>query len=200
MEAVAALADFVSFASEGFAETEANMGIIFDDEEVFFHGGVFGESGFGWWGGSERQEEGELASAVGAWLVGNLASVFFGKALGESESEATALDATGEGIMGAVKGVENFSRLIFGDTEAAVEDAEFKMIVLEAGADFQLFIFARIFFCIRNQVDENLGEGIGISEDWIRWRSGVPVGSEAIFFEVQFLAFPDSGDYRMEVD
>ena len=47
LEAIAALADFVTFAAEGFAETEANMGIIFDDEEVFFHGGVFGESGFG---------------------------------------------------------------------------------------------------------------------------------------------------------
>ena len=69
-------------------------------------------------------------------MVGNFASVFFGKALGESESEAAALDATGEGILSAVKGVENFSRLIFGDTDTAVEDAEFDMMVLDAGADF----------------------------------------------------------------
>jgi hypothetical protein len=69
-------------------------------------------------------------------LVGNFASVFFGEALGESEAEAAALDATGEGILGAIKGVENFSRLIFGDTDTAVEDAEFDMMVLDAGADF----------------------------------------------------------------
>lgn len=49
LESVAALADFVSFAPESFAKTEANMGVIFDNEEVFLHSGVrrkFGELGF----------------------------------------------------------------------------------------------------------------------------------------------------------
>jgi hypothetical protein len=49
LESVAALADFVSFAPESFAKTEAKMGVIFDDEEVFLHSGVrreFGELGF----------------------------------------------------------------------------------------------------------------------------------------------------------
>ena len=126
--------------------------------------------------------------------------MFFRQALGQRQPKPRTLNAARERIVRPIKGLEDFRFFPRGDAGTTIEHTHVNGILSQVSVDLDLFLAGAVFFCVRQEVHENLGEGVLIAADGVRRRRGLPLGGESLLAEMQLLPFPGPGQDGVHIE
>src|SRR5205823_4260762 len=133
----------------------------------------------------------KATSSAPARFVHQIAAMGAGDLASESQTQSRALNPTAQRIVRAIKLLENLFGTACRHAEAAIHHLHFHMrqstfLRLHSQRDF--FLLIRIFFGVREQVDDYLCDGITVSADRQRLFWKLAVKPEAIRLQMRAIS------------
>src|SRR5688500_7098813 len=102
--------------------------------------------------------------------------------------------------MRPIKRLKDFRLFARGHTGAAIEHADMNRVFGEVTVDLDLFPVGAVLLGVREEVYENLRERVVVTAHRIRRRRRLPAGRESLLAQMQFVAFPRTRDYFVQVE